>query len=347
VDTATVKEVELRAPGVSSVDADYLYPLMARGRIFNAFSPSERDIIWGNITRFKGIIPSLSKFFQDMHFLQACVDCIRWLFTIPEDKTVFTALGEAYQSLEDTQLARTTEAACWPIRGNRTHRIRVGYLRMIIFAMVHYKDMSKAPAGKNLKEMPRARADAEVIQKYASFARQEGFSSPEIKRLTENFEPLKVIDDKAPAPITITTGPGVKLKRRCGLPHMDTFKADKKYLSLRNLYEENNATGEGITSFFALKSWFIAFFGPLTGPVTDIESRDRLPSPHNQEAIKDPTDIEQHQSKSKDTNADRDIDMMGSGDVVQTKASPTTSETREKALFGEDCLKSVDLTPLI
>lgn len=344
MDTATVKEVELRAPGVSSVDADYLQPLMARGKIFNAFSPSERDIIWGNITRFKGIIPSLSKFFQDIYFLQACVDCIRWLITIPEDKTVFTALEKAYQPLEDTQLVETTETTCWPIGENRTYRIRVGYLRMIIFAMVYYKDMPKAPAGKNLKEMPRARADAEVIQKYASFARQEGFSSPEIERLTEFFEPLKVVDDKAPAPITITTGPGVSLKRRCGLPRMDTFKADKKCLSLRNLYEENNATGEGITSFFALKSWFIAFFGPLTRPITGMESRGLLPSPHNQEAIKDPTDIEQLQS---DANADRDVDMTGSGGVAQIKASPITSETRGEALFGEDCLKSVDLTLLI
>ncbi|KFY64302.1 hypothetical protein V496_03333 [Pseudogymnoascus sp. VKM F-4515 (FW-2607)] len=213
--------------------------------------------------------------------------------------------------------------------------------------MVNYKDMPKPPAGKNLKEMPRARADAEVIQKYASFARQEGFSSPEIERLTENFQPLKAVDDNAPAPITITTGPGVSLKRRCGLPHMDTFKADKNYLSLRNLYEENDATGEGITSFFALKSWFIAFFGPLTEPVTDIERRDRLPSPHKQDAIKDLTDIEQHQSESKDTNAGGDVDMMGSGGVVQAKASPTTSETREETLFGEDYLKSTDLPLLI
>jgi hypothetical protein len=122
---------------------------------------------------------------------------------------------------------------------------------MIIFAMVHYKDMSKAPAGKNLKEMLRARANVEVIQKYASFAKQEGFSSLEIKRLTTNFEPLKAIDDKAPAPITITTSLGVRLKRRCSLLHIDTFKVDKKYLSLQNLYEENNATREGITLFFA------------------------------------------------------------------------------------------------
>lgn len=218
---------------------------------------------------------------------------------------------------------------------------------MIIFAMVYYKDMPKAPAGKNLKEMPRARADAEVIQKYASFARQEGFTSPEIERLTENFQPLKAVDDKSPAPITITTGPGVSLKRRCGLLHMDTFKTDKNYLSLRNLYEENDATGEGITSFFALKCWFIGFFGPLTGPVIDTESRDQLLSPHTQDAIKDPTDIGQHQSETKGTNADGDIDMTGSGGVVQIKDSPTTLETRENALFGEDCLKSVDLTLLI
>ena len=61
------------------------------------------------------------------------------------------------------------------------------------------------------------------------------------------------------------TGPGERIKYRHGLPRINTFKEDRKYLFLYNLCEERDDISEGITSFFVLKSWFIAFFDPPCG----------------------------------------------------------------------------------
>jgi hypothetical protein len=82
-------------------------------------------------------------------------------------------------------------------------------------------------------------------------------------------------------PITVTTGPGEDIRRRCGLPRTNIFKGDKEYLYLDNLCREKDETGEGITSFFALKSWFIAFFGLWPGSASSTESSNpQSPAPY-------------------------------------------------------------------
>lgn len=325
LDIATVKEVELRAPGVSSSDARYLQALVTQGIIFTGFSPSERTIIWDNITKFKGIIPSLSKFFKDIHLLQACFSCIRWLVTVPVDMTVYMALAEAYKPALDTQLVQASETTCWITSGNRSYRMRVGYLQLMLFFVQNYKDMSKAPVKTNLKVIPRAKANDRLVQRSAWFAKQLGFSTPEIETLKGSFEPLRETECKTPFPATVTTGKGVNLKRRLGLPHADTFEADKEHLYLRNLCQEDDATGEGITSFFVLKCWFTAFFGP------GAELGLRAQISHDHEAIKS-VNAGQQQPQSMDTGPD----ILESTKNKNIEASLNCLES--KTLFGEDML---------
>ncbi|KAH8674847.1 hypothetical protein BGZ60DRAFT_526787 [Tricladium varicosporioides] len=281
VDTVTVKDVELRAPAASTLDAEYLRGKILGGAIFSGFNAQERDIIWKNILAFKGIIPSLSKFFQDIHLLQACVDGIRWLVTVPPDQTLFTALCEGYCPRE-TQLVQTGETTFRSESGGRTYCMRLGYLGLFAFMMRDYRDLPKAPGKKNLKEMPRAKADRAVLQRLASFAYLLGFNTPEIEMLKGGSEPLSITDAPASIPITITTGPGEDIKQRWGLPRTNTLKEDRKYLFLDNLCRENDEVGEGITSFFVLKSWFRAFFGPWPGP-TPSPGSPSLPPAHHQQ----------------------------------------------------------------
>ena len=252
--------MELRAPGASTLDAQFLRGQVLGGAIFSGFSDQERAIIWENIRTFKGIIPSLSKFFQDIHFLQACVDGLKWLVTVPREKTVFTALEDCYKGNGETQLIQTTETTFETVRS--THGMRLGYLVLVAFAMRHHQSLPKAPVKKNLKTIPRAKADREVLQRSAALAFQLGFKSPEIKALIGDLDPLPILDTQKPIPLLVTTGPGESIKQRCGFPHTDTFEEDRKYLFLHNLCEERDETGEGITSFFVLKSWFTAFFDP-------------------------------------------------------------------------------------
>jgi hypothetical protein len=148
--------------------------------------------------------------------------------------------------------------------------------------MWNYVRLSRASAKKDVKEMPRAWADPEVIQRLAALAAQLGFNSLKIDVLATALDPppFLVAGVQEPIPIFVTTGLGERIKRRQGRLRANTFKEDRKYLFLYNLYEERDDIGDGIISFFVLKSWFIAFFDPswLTRPDLSVESLNP-PSP--------------------------------------------------------------------
>lgn len=181
-----------------------------------------------------------------------------------------------------TQLVQTSETTFRSETGSRTYCMRLGYLQLIVFAMRENKNLPKALAKQNLKEMPRAEADHEVLQRLASFAEQLGFNFPEIDKLKGDPGPLSSIETPESIPIAVTSGPGVDIKQRWGLPRTNTFKGDKKYLCLDNLCREKDETGEGITSFFVLKSWFTAFFGPWPGPASSTKGPTPPPPAHHQ-----------------------------------------------------------------
>jgi hypothetical protein len=118
--------------------------------------------------------------------------------------------------------------------------------------------------------MPRVKADREVLQRFATLAEQLGFNTPEIKALKGDFDHLPITNIQESIPFLI--------KHRCGLPHIETFEEDRKYLFLHNLCHESDEVGEGITSFFVLKSWFTAFFDSSrwTRPILSVESSNLL-----------------------------------------------------------------------
>lgn len=247
---------------MSTIDAQFLRGQVLGGAIFSGFSAQERGTIWGNIASFRGIIPSLSKFFRDINFLEACVDAVKWLVTVPPGGTVFTALGRYYTRKEESQRVQTTETTFQPKTGSPTYCKRLGYLQLFAFAMRHHQSLPKAPVKKNLKTIPRVKADREILQRFACLAAELGFNTPEVQVLKGSLNPLLILDTQESVPLLVTTGPGESIKHRCGLPHTDTFETDRKYLFLHNLCEERDETSEGVTSFFVLKSWFAAFFNP-------------------------------------------------------------------------------------
>jgi hypothetical protein len=303
VDKVTVKAVELRAPGVSTLDAQFLHGQVLGGAIFSGFSVQERAIIWENIIAFKGIIPSLSKFFQDIIFLEACVDSLKYLVTVEKDKTVFTALGDCYTRKVESQRIQTSETTFRSETASSTQCKMLGYLVLIAFAMRGHQNLPKAPIKKNLKTIPRVKADRKVLQRFAALAEQLGFNSPQIKELKGDLDPLSIPVTQESVPLLVTTGPGESMKQRCGRPHADTFEEDRKFLFLQNLCEERDETGEGITSFFVLKSWFSAFFDPprCKRPVLSIENpNSTLPQAHHQHVDEDDVNMEDSRPRSPD-----------------------------------------------
>ncbi|KFY68145.1 hypothetical protein V496_01265 [Pseudogymnoascus sp. VKM F-4515 (FW-2607)] len=245
LDKATVRALERKAPAISASDSHELSTAISNGAIFSGFSSEERSIIWGNILKFRGIIPSLSTFFEDILLLEAC----------------------------------TSDTTFHLVKGNPTYCMKLAYLQMIAFAMRDYRDIPKQSVKKNLTEIARPKADIEVLQKGASFAKQLGYSTPEIERL-EGMEPLIFSEVEALAPVPKTAV--VEIKRRSGKLRTDTFEEDRRHIFIHNLLQSDKA-GDGITSFYVLKSWFNAFFGTWAIPVPNTDSNM---SPPKDEEVK-------------------------------------------------------------
>jgi len=88
---------------------------------------------------------------------------------------------------------------------SRLYYIRLVYLRLFAIAMRDYKDLFKAFKEKILKEMPRVKADREVLQRFASFAYLSDFNSLEIEELRGDSEHPLLTDALELIPITVTT----------------------------------------------------------------------------------------------------------------------------------------------
>src|SRR5436190_11861732 len=135
---------------------------------------------------------------------------MKWLVTVDSRKkeTLYTTLGHWYTSRRESQLVQTSETTFQSESASPRDCMRLGYLQLFAFAMRHYTHLSRATAKKNLKEMPRAKADPEVIQRLATLADQLGFHSPEIDALKGASDPLPLPDTQESVPILVTSGPG-------------------------------------------------------------------------------------------------------------------------------------------
>lgn len=98
------------------------------------------------------------------------------------------------------------------------------------------KDLPKALTENNLKEMPRAKADYEVLRRFAINAYILEFESDKIKALKGESGHFSLTDALGTIFIIITTSPGENIKQKCRLPSAKTFRKDKNYLYLNNLY---------------------------------------------------------------------------------------------------------------
>jgi hypothetical protein len=65
-------------------------------------------------------------------------------------------------------------------------------------------------------------------------------------------------------PLLVTSGPSEVKKRRCGIPLKKTYKEDRKFIYINHLHDKREEQGEGITSFYVIKSRYFAFFGKPT-----------------------------------------------------------------------------------
>ena len=265
VDEPTVKALELKAPGSSTLDVQTIQRQLGGAQIFSAFSDQDRSQILERLRRFKGLIPSLHTFFRNLCYWEACMDSMRHLITPPRGDTIFTAFERQFTGVNQQEgqvRIQVDEANFIFAPGSTADQVELGYRQIVAFAMRHFWEIPRTPEGKDVLRKPRAKADKAVLRQYAKLSIQLGFESPEIDELMENpYVPVSEVMQSSIKPSLVTSGPGEEVPQRCGLPKLEAFEEDRDSLFLHYLDNEQNERGEGVTSFFVRRSIFLEFLG--------------------------------------------------------------------------------------
>ena len=266
VDQATVRALELRAPGASVCDARIIEGQLRGAQIFTEFSEQDRARIFSRLRLSKGLIPSLYTFFRNIPYCELCVESMKHLTLLSRGDTIFTALDRHFTGLnqQDGQVViQVSETDFTAVPGSLNDQVDLGYRQLFAFAMRHFYEIPQEKVDEDGLVMPRAKADRAVLRQYAGLANRLGFESTEIQQLLEDFD---VMDSQAgresTSPLLVTSGPGEEMRRRCGLPVLRAFEEDRDFLFVRHLHDQRDEQGEGITSFFVRRSVYLGFFGP-------------------------------------------------------------------------------------
>jgi hypothetical protein len=150
--------------------------------------------------------------------------------------------------------------------------------RLWINAIRRCRKLSQQPRRSKdrlLAKVPAEKADDVVLAQFATLADQLGFRSLEIDnlRLTDPArEDGSGIDiehtDSESSLEKLAVAISANVASRCGCPSESTYESDRQLLSVHNLhvaYEQISVRNSQITSFFVLRSQYLAFFGGLEG----------------------------------------------------------------------------------
>ncbi|KAF2647755.1 hypothetical protein K491DRAFT_614063 [Lophiostoma macrostomum CBS 122681] len=186
VSRADVKALELKAPGACRSDRISLHGQLREGKIFGAFTEREREAMWPDILSetTDRLIPSLSSFFADVHYLKGPADCVKALVELWPDETVPSALERIFSDANqetDRCIIQQSESTFISIPGNRSDRLELGVLQIWIGAMRDYLEMLPEKEDDSLVAKPRSQPNERIGYEFASLAYRLGFESEEIR----------------------------------------------------------------------------------------------------------------------------------------------------------------------
>ena len=264
VDQVTVEELQLKAPWASTTDARVLRGKVLEGKIFGLFSQQEREQIWTTLQDFKGMVPSLFEFFENLKCLESWTDCLKWLITLEPRETVFMAMKRIHVDNNqriDSAVLQESETVFQTVPASPQYRLALGYRQLYAFAMRYHREIPKKPTGKDLLARPTPTVNATRLGQMADLAHLLGFESSEINALREHS---RSVDSTATTgshrPSLVTDGLGEAERFRCGIPRVEHYEENGAYLFIRHLHDNRHEQGEGITSFFRLRSTYSKFF---------------------------------------------------------------------------------------
>ena len=107
--------------------------------------------------------------------------------------------------------------------------------------MRYYREVPKKPSGKNLLARPTVTVDITKLGKIANLANRLGFKSFKVTALIEY--PSSAELDAATGnnrPVLVTVGPKEIKKERYGMPRIQSYYDDRKFLFVTYLYDDRS-----------------------------------------------------------------------------------------------------------
>ena len=264
IDCDSVKKLEGLAPGVSEVDRKHVCSLVLSGQVFQNFSGEERGHINERLIGYKGRIPSLSLFFQDVLFFAIAARRVKNLLDV-QDKEIasnqqtFSTVQERMESIFDPQgngdvPIQTSEDEERHVRVDEESQFNLSYRQIWLCAL---RTSSGRLGEGNRLAVLHERNDPQDQYQLALLASHLGFKSVRIEEtighrpgdapnLWYNFE-----DDRVP-----------RLKRS-GIPYTVTFIEDRKTLFIDQVHAAPEECGQ-LESAFVLQDIYLSFFGQLS-----------------------------------------------------------------------------------
>ena len=311
VDGATVKALELKAPGACRADRELLRGQLCTGKIFGAFAEQERQAVWGRVLSASTdrLIPSLSSFFADVNYLQGPADCVKLLIELNPGETVSAGLDRAFSDVNQRPnecIIQHSESTFVPIPGTISDRRKLGRRHVWISAMRDYREMPPRKETDNLLAKPRSKSSEPILCEFATLAYRVGFESEQIislihrsadeaiarnallearrpdryryvdlARCVEQIVSLFSTAERVAEQDVMEAACHLRGPKRSGIPETAFYEADKSSLFLGRLHSTNEEQYDEITSLFVRRSIYFAFFGKLDGELWQRRQSER------------------------------------------------------------------------
>ncbi|KAI9674061.1 MAG: hypothetical protein M1822_009577 [Bathelium mastoideum] len=299
IDDLTVESLELRVPGVSQQDLDYVRARFASKKIFSQVRDNEqRQLLIHNVESVPCLIPSLKTFFENLKYLEPCCQVLKRLLPMDRPRSIRRELWAYYYRPNDFSVEYTEQDMRPHAKSNIEEERWLAYQQLWLFCLRHFPELSSVlPRKETGKAKPAQQSTNDACwQQLGELAVRLGFRTPEAIRLQgedpfvllatrflesvrAGHQDLSANDVQAVArtvrrvsvhrgsvtPVCFTAASETEilaLDRRQGRPFEDSFLHDRASLFLPFLYHDlPTSRGSDITSFFVNRDFISHFVG--------------------------------------------------------------------------------------
>jgi hypothetical protein len=197
-DGESVSILQLRAPGASREDLNYLRKKMQNGELFPAIRDrSQRDMIWKHLSTIDVLIPTIYSLFEDIKFLKPLRKAVVKLLRPNFKGTIREAMGRAFTGVHQKEgefKIGGDEASFTPYPGNTDDQIWYGILQLWLFPMRHFdKLVRECPRKEEKQDLPVPKEPSPFLwYRYGVLADSLGFATKQISSLKSKNPDMEV-----------------------------------------------------------------------------------------------------------------------------------------------------------